>query len=167
MPLPTSRNRTYAPGSQVFSEDLNDIQDVIVDAHVNGARGDRTDHIPATSGHGTSITPGEEGVTFPSVVNAWQIDLRLETGQRLKSVSALVDPAGASAMTMQVRKRSAAGVNTQVGASATSTGAALQTISIAGMAEVVGSAHDHYYVRISPGQTSDQVFSLLVTTDVP
>lgn len=37
MALPTSRNRTYAPGSQLFSADLNDLQDCIV-ADKHGAR---------------------------------------------------------------------------------------------------------------------------------
>jgi hypothetical protein len=33
--LPTSRNRTYTVGSQVFSADLNDLQDEIIAKHVH------------------------------------------------------------------------------------------------------------------------------------
>jgi hypothetical protein len=48
MPLPTSRNTTYAAGSQVLSDDLNDLQDCIIqDAH-----DERTIVIPCVSGNG-------------------------------------------------------------------------------------------------------------------
>lgn len=52
MPLPDERNTTYAPGSQVQSDDLNDIQDGIVAA----ARKHRTILVPTFTGVSQSGT---------------------------------------------------------------------------------------------------------------
>ena len=62
MSLPTSRDRTYAPGSQVFSADLNDIQDCII-------RQQEADHGPALLSGCCRIYDAREldGVTYHNV----------------------------------------------------------------------------------------------------
>lgn len=59
MALPVSRNTTYAPGSQVLSDDMNDFQDAIIDLDAGHRTSSRHRMIPGASGASGPVTPGE------------------------------------------------------------------------------------------------------------
>lgn len=92
MALPTSRNTTYAAGSQVKSADLNDVQDKIVDIHVDGVHGDRYKSVGgwipynwSTATAGRNLTTGAFDGNAGS--GSLSLDLGLAEGDRIKSAA--------------------------------------------------------------------------------
>jgi hypothetical protein len=141
VPLPTSRERTYAAGSQVFSADLNVIQDQIISL---------TTHLAALQS-GTEILAGIEGQnqggtavpeagarlslsTLGTSAGAfWRVPITF--GRRLVAIRAVVqdNATGPTKWNMQLGELiDTAGSVAMIGSSVLSTGAGTrQTIALA------------------------------------
>jgi hypothetical protein len=106
MALPLSRNTTYAPGSQVQSDDLNDLQDAAV-ANGGSATLWQTLHpglvgdanVVATSAEvGVEASAGSAEVIFPCL-----IDLR--PGDVITAIHAIVDaPGGTNEIGVELKR---------------------------------------------------------------
>ena len=172
--LPSSRNTNYTPGAPVKSADLNDIQDAII----SGKRGSLVRHLSphlAVQRTGAAITRGDDYIQFAAATATVFVPLTLTQGEKITELSARVQDSGADSITMKLFKSdltgAGTGVVTQIGATQTSVGAAglHETLSLAGLAEVVGSTHFQYWVEfVKTGNTSGGFLtSVLLTTDVP
>lgn len=87
MALPTSRNTTYAPQSEVLSADLNDIQDQIVALNDAGAFLNNVT-VAAREGWG-DLTPGSGGAESPAATAAsqdWTIPCQAVVGRTITGV---------------------------------------------------------------------------------
>lgn len=119
MALPDSRNTTYAPGVQVKSADLNDLQDAII----NAAHGDILMQLPVTrppDGHelsvvGHFVTPTADG-------NRIAIDVPLKDNDVLKAVYAIFRNPDSKQARVDVRKRTYTGATDDGAGGVTSLG---------------------------------------------
>lgn len=109
MPLPTSRNTTYAPGSQVKSADLNALQDEIIE----GGHGDKILLIPATD---FMVNPAAAAANYNAAASAnhgWTSDntngqtveaaIRLHVGDRISSLRVYLREANLAGEEIEVR----------------------------------------------------------------
>ena len=181
MALPESRNTTYAAGSQVKSADLNDVQDKIIDAYVDGPHGDRILLLPAAAGQGTVIATGHiyagiDGVTSSSWAQGGSGDyvecpIPLRIGDRIKSVRAFVrDTTAAHTLSLKVRKSTNTNNNSQLGSTATSAGnGADQTLEVASLTETLATGElVHALIRNDDGTTTThKIYGVEVTYDRP
>ena len=94
MSLPASRNTTYAPGSEVLSADLNDIQDQIIDLAAP------TLIIPPPAGRSSTWTESPSGANWTSADGSGTHQLNfffhLPVGYRIVSVNFVVKDAAAT-----------------------------------------------------------------------
>jgi hypothetical protein len=190
MSLPLTRNRTYAAGSQVFSTDLNAIQDEIVALQTGGPAhvGVLTATSAVVSGHVTTtgglykrpsrtrVIPASAGTPKGGVngsFGSWQassgvdeinIPIVLEEGERLIAVHARVNPfdGGGGQLTLVVNK-----TGSSLG-SASSSGLVEQTITVSTPSEVAHDGGNTFYnANIIPNVGGDFVLGIRVVTDVP
>jgi hypothetical protein len=164
MALPTSINTVYAPGSQIKSDDLNDIQTSIV-GHEDFLKDPRPRHVnPAAgqliSGTGNFLVSGRFSATAAASI---VVPLPVSTGERITAISAVIDP-GALAVTIELWRVDSTNVATSLG-TASSSGSSLQTLSISGLTEVVTSRV--YALHFGGAQTGDVLVAIFLTVDVP
>lgn len=105
MGLPVSRYRTNAPGSQVFSADLNGIQDQLIDLP-------RFYHAAGGYGADAVIVPGS-GWLLSQALGRWWIPLPLRIGSKLWKVTLHGNDTG-GALTVTPYRISTAGVRTTI-----------------------------------------------------
>lgn len=170
MPLPTSRNTTYAPGSQVKSDDLNDIQDGVV-RHELGQRGNRSRTYQMTDAWPHSFTVAAGTGYFTAVSGIVRVPLkRLLAGERITSVACrLVDNNPTDHVTLKLFRLddtavSPAGV--QIGATQTSVNGSVQLLTLSGLTETVLAGRT-YYVEMEVTHISHVLRRIIETTDVP
>ena len=135
---PVSRYRTYAPGSQVFSADLNGIQDQLIDP-------ERFYHAAGGYGSDAVIVTGS-GWLLSQAAGRWWVPLPLRIGAKLWRVIVHGDDTG-GALTVTPYRISTAGVRSTIpGFSASpSSGAWAGTgISNTATAYVIAAGYFHY-----------------------
>jgi hypothetical protein len=173
MPLPTSRNTTYTPGSQVKSADLNDFQDQIIGLFA-GRRAPRRRLIPPTAGRfegnpssGTVVlqngwiqnTAGTERLFIPVTV---------EQGERILLVELMIDPAATGTPSFQLQRDDGDGLSTSITGVIAASGQGRQKLTSGPLAEIVGSGNISYFVVVSSGAVVGmQVGPVYLTTDRP
>lgn len=189
MALPTSRNTTYAAGSQVKSADLNDVQDKIIDLH-EGKHGEITRWLPLPGIEtGSGATP-EDNVrlnTNPRYIylvggnNArLTIWLPLAEGERLKAVHFhLYDNDASATIAGQVHSHgahtdgAAPPADASLGSVSTDPGASsnLQIRSVTGLSAVADaetSLSASLVMNGSPDADDDlRCYGIRYTTDLP
>ncbi len=87
MALPVSRNNTYVAGvSEVDAADLNDLQDKIVDIHVNNIHGAR--NLPLSPGGATALSTATIALASIALGASQQAywELPLVEGQRINGI---------------------------------------------------------------------------------
>ena len=88
MALPESRNTNYAAGSQVFSADLNDIQDSIVE----GNHGEIEMQFSVINGVAIESGPDAQFTHVESSSGgSWAVGVALPAGTRIKELKCLYD----------------------------------------------------------------------------
>jgi hypothetical protein len=153
MPLPASRESTYAPGSQVKSADLNAIQDQIITAHFHG---NRSFEVHAAGGQGTNAAiSAANGYLLSSGAGVWWIPMRFNVGDRIRSLVVRGDDSGSS-LTMQLYQISSAGVRTSVAGPSPSSGPWTNAGVLNGIDHVV-LAGSLYYVHLVYSATATEI----------
>lgn len=167
MGLPTSRNTTYAIGSQIKSADLNAIQDVEIDHETRivdhetriddieaGRHGNLTLIIPAGAAEGDwTFVPstGAVGSLWLSAGGTLHLayPIVLTGSERIKEVKAHIKDESGLAVTMKLFKSTKTGGNTQVGSTQTSSSAGTdQTLSLTGLTETIDS-NEFFHILIT------------------
>jgi hypothetical protein len=170
MALPTSRDVTLAPGSQVPATLLNNAQDAIV-RHELGQRGarSRTYQMSEVWPHSFTIAAGTGYAT--AVSGIIRVPLRrLLVGERITSVACrLVDNNPIDHVTLKLFRLddtavSPAGV--QIGATQTSVNGSVQLLTLSGLTETVLAGRT-YYVEMEVTHISHVLRRIIETTDVP
>jgi hypothetical protein len=159
--LPTSRNTTYAPGSQVKSADLTDIQDCII----GRKHGDLVFNISPLGGHngsgsaGIGATGGAGGAdTDYYVVGAgssseWFVSIPLVVGDRIKTMT-FWHQRGGGAMKFDLRKKVlATGADESVASVSVAAGTTYTSSTLAVNYTLV--ATEGYYLRWTAGTSTD------------
>jgi hypothetical protein len=160
--LPTSRNTTYAPGSQVESDDLNDIEDCII----GGGHGDQIFNLSPFGGHGGSGPPGIGAVGNSGNVDAdyyivgaatsgeWFVGIPLIIGDRIKSMTFWHQRA-AGTMKFDLRKKVlATGEDESVASVSVAAGATYTSSTLAVNYTLI--ATEGYYLRWTAGNATDR-----------
>ncbi len=178
MGLPTSRNTTYAPGSQVKSADLNAIQDAIV-AHQSriGALESVTRVVLAHGGRGLIATDfaaiESTGVFIRSTVQngRYYLPVHVESGERITGWSVTIRHGtnAAAQMAANLVRQIPGSASTNVGAlqsSIASTG--VQDLTNTGLAhDVVAGAAYYIYVDALGATQNFDIFRASVTVTRP
>lgn len=104
MALPLSRNRTNAPGSQIFSADLNDLQDCIVGGkHGQITRRFGPSAITTTDPSLVPITIGSGYVQNTSGASSFICALSLPLGAVITGIRVGIDPASTNVLRAQLK----------------------------------------------------------------
>jgi hypothetical protein len=170
MPLPTSRERNYAPLSQLVAADLNAIQDGIVRHEVaQRANRSRTYQMTEAWPHPFTVAAGTGYATAVSGiirVPLW----RLLAGERITSVACrLVDNNPSDHVTLKLFRLDDTAVSpsgTQVGSTQTSVNGSVQLLTLSGLTETVLAGRT-YYVELEVSHVSHVLRRVIETTDVP
>lgn len=148
MPLPDSRETTYAAGSQVKSVDLNKLQDSIV----QGSHPDYTIPLPAVDAEPGSGAARQQ-TDLANILQATGdailafIPLPVRVGEKLKSVKATVQPTvGTVSLKVWKLQKTAALTLTQLGSTQTSSGTTVQDLSVTGLTEVIAAGFSYYAI---------------------
>ncbi len=163
MTLPVSRNRTYVPGMQIASQDLNDLQDMII----AGKHGSREFWLSGADGQRQTSTAGYIDGIWVSATSGGSYDvdfpLPLHVGSRILSITVfgLEGNIAGETYAAQVRYRATTGAVTQVGVTKTSGVTGVQTsigwtvadtgFTPSGFSILTNRAH---HVRVTIAQTS-------------
>ena len=176
MSLPSSRNTTYAPGSQVLSADLNAIQDGVVNLYA-GYHQQITIQIPAVLGSAQDSTaswakpPGSAYISYNTggADDVWHVPIVLRQGQRIKACRGYVrdnSGSGGTVVTMTLRKGKTTGTESSIGSPAASSGAgADQTLTIGSLTEVVGAGESFYLTFAADKAQTCRVYMIEVDVD--
>lgn len=140
MPLPTSRNTNHAPGSQVKSDDLNDIQDWIVNLY-NGEHALRWRTATILNGRavGTlTVTLNDNLSVTHTGANGgvYRVPIIVSPGERIVGVRARVTPVAAG-VTVGLQRGTDGTVALVGSQSPASSGTGTQTIQRTDLAEDV------------------------------
>lgn len=129
--------------------------------------GSKIIQIPAGAGHTTSGT-------FSATTGAWSslgttpivIPVPLEIGQRIRSVSTYVNETGTGVVmtTALYRYNATSDVTAAVGSQVSPGGGANRTVTIGSLTETV-AAGVYYFVKVTPGESSQAVYMTEVTVD--
>lgn len=188
MALPTSRDVTFAPGSQIPSSVLNNIQDNIIGAK----HGDVTRYIPIpiiqTTGTSPSLGDFFGNITTPISSNSpyytaagtgavpdgrIAVPLPISIGDRIKQIDAFVyDNAGGSvniALTKHLLTGVPPGTTSSIGGTTVSgSTTTLQKLSILSLTEVaVADTIYHFNCLIDGSHPSLRFYAATVTFDRP
>jgi hypothetical protein len=169
MSLPLTRNRTYAAGSQVFSADLNAIQDQII-ALNTAAHGTRTLGIPSSGfsigTNGTTLNFISGLTTITSATDQLYAPIPLAAGSRILAVRFFVTMSAGTTVngSVSLSKRTTVGQTSIAGAATSGTG--LQTITLASVNHTLttGGAYD---VHITNGDSSMSIHYVEIDYDRP
>lgn len=132
MALPTSINTVYAPGSQIQSTDLNDLQTHCV-RHELGKRSAFRRKLNLFSGvatgSGAFTTTG--GFLNAAAGDALRVVMDLDVGERILNVRARVDPAASGVVSYNVFRVTDGSASSILpgGTAVSSSGAAVQTLT--------------------------------------
>lgn len=194
MSLPTSRNTTYAPGSQVKSDDLNDLQDQFVD--LTGGTFDADielaeDRNLILSGdgkvrHGVELTPlgataGREvpgGATLNYSTMQWEptnpgdtvmFPCPIPIGVRALGIEVIGDiTAGAGDRIARLRKQAAAdGGNSTVASFTATAGTGWTTYTFTFGTPHILSSGGTYFIEYVIGNASDRLAGINIIWDRP
>ena len=141
-------------------------------------RGSRVRHISAMAGRQIAGTAMTLDVTHDywattAANNVLRIPIHVDQGERITQVQCRVTDAGTDVITMKIWRSDLSGTNasrTQLGSSADSVGAtgALETLSVTGLTEVVGTQFYQYFAEFTCTYSAGgNISGLYVTTDVP
>ncbi len=166
MAWPLTRIRTYAPGDDVVSADLNAIQDEII----AGGHGLKTKIIPAVAGCPSNETQ-DWGLTSDLNVrleagdpDGWSIPITLDIGERIRAVRARIED-GSGSSTLRLTVLAVDDISSvTVGATDDSDDSGnWQDLSIGAVTEVV-NGNNAYIARIS--RASGSALSLVNRIEV-
>lgn len=173
MALPTSRNTTYAAGSQVKSADLNDLQDKVIDEYTY-RKALRTRKVHWSAGiqdpeeFGTvlwdAVSSGTSGyiqTNSGGQLSHWYMPIDLEVGQRLRAVRARVRTHNTEWITLSVKRLNGDGTETVLGTdnSTTGSGVIYENVTVTGLTEtVVAGSHAYFGLIETTSGTSDLRF---------
>jgi hypothetical protein len=175
MSLPTSRNTTYAAGSQVKSADLNDLQDCIVDS----IHSDRVLMLGAAAGQSA---PGEwvyySGITTTTA--RWKptaqgdvalFPLPLRAGDRIRSIAGYIKDTTSKVIGVRLYKTVGSTAVTTTPTSETSSAgdASVQVIEVTAIDLTVADG-DLYSIavrQVSDTFTTTECYGASVTFDRP
>lgn len=168
MALPASRNTTYAVGSQVEADDLNDLQDCII----QGAHGDRSFSFAPGPTTDPTTTWTNEGtlITSTSTTGTNVYIPRLQAGDRIKSVAIEVKGDGVADLTWSVYKVAANFTATLLpGSGATVTNPAASPFILSTDTPTAYTLQDREYlfILLDPNAAGIVVGMVTVTYDHP
>lgn len=168
MGLPTSRNRTYTPGSQIFSADLNDLQDNIVNLTagkhplyeypIAGA------DFALESGGAGGLGDGGWSFTSASTIEA---NVPCRVGERLTNISLVYDRGGSGTITMTLCKRTSASTKTVLATQAFSAGTGVTTGSFAAAPNYTLQTGEQLYLRVTVTAAANIVWHASALVDSP
>lgn len=150
--------------------------DVTISGSGNYNRGAKVRSIPIYSGQaiGAGGTFANDAFNMSAGTAQLHVALVVDEGERITSVAARVFDSGTDVLNLKVFRLDATGtgmVRTQLGSTATSTGAAgsNETITVSGLTETVGTSQFTYVAEftITGFSAGCGVRSILLTTDVP
>lgn len=183
MPLPISRNTTYAADSVVRSADLNDIQDAIVNLHAGEFVTARKMRIHAMAGAGQTDGSGaiyweiqSAHAVSKSASRAFWLPIALDEGDRITAARAFVRGTASNAVSAKLWKAameadgsSAAAILTPTQIGSTQTGAATlthETLIFTGLTETIAT-NLFYYMEILSTAGLQYFYGAEITYDHP
>ncbi len=172
MPLPDSRNETYAPESPVRAQTLNDLQDYLIAAWV-GAHGNLPFVVNAIEGRdiGSSGTFNDSPLYWKAGVTTdlLTVPLPLRPGDRLKSLLHVFWSGGSGSKAFDIYKQTSAGVYTLVptwGDTNDPADLAVVTRAQAGTAYTL-AAGERLYLRFITSHVDDRYYQVEGVYDHP
>lgn len=162
MALPETVNTIYAPGSQVLSDDLNDIQESIVDIWpwVEALQGTKVRHVGAHAAKWAVGSPAYDSTSFARLPlladdDVVVIPIPVDQGEQINAFTVQLREATTETATLKVYRVDASGATetwTQLGSTQTSSqdgGATQKTLTVSGLTEDVGAQHYSYIAEVA------------------
>lgn len=165
MALPTSRNTTYAAGSQVKSADLDDIQDQIIalEAHRHDDRVLVIGPPQAAFAAGAS----DEYIASGGAAETFKLEIPLLVGDQIKSIDCYVKGGGGTTHTARLwEETNTAGTRTDKGSVTITNDTNFQTRTI-NPTDYTLATGKRSYVSFEAGAAGLRVYSIQVTYNRP
>lgn len=160
MALPVSRNTTYAPGSQIKSADLNDVQDKIID--LNGRFDAEETSILGGKGSGSGATFASDGSITSATTGTLKIPIELPVGTEITSVDVVGLRTGAANPTYGLHETVNSTGATSVIATVAGTSASRESLSIAATNKVLLTGRSYSLEVLSGASATATVFMVTV-----